>query len=166
MDYTDEQFAMMERMDKGVLAYDLPESEQEIVFFLDDQGLAQPRVQIADGYYELNQNGKRVLAEHRQNVRAAKVKVQQEIDRLHEQELLRQENERKEKAKIEEDNKKEQERLNWELSCKEAERKAEHKFQYKLTFLNAFLTFVSGFASGAILTNLDQIIPWIVSLFE
>lgn len=45
-------------------------------------------------------------------------------------------------------------------------RKSEHKLQHKLTLINAFLTFAFGFLSGAFLANLDQIIPWIVSLFE
>lgn len=78
--------------------------------------------------------------------------------------LVQQENERKEKQQQAAE-KKERNRLAREDSRKEADRKAEHKFQYKLTFLNAFLTFTSGLISGAILANLDRIIPWIVSLF-
>lgn len=79
---------------------------------------------------------------------------------------IRQENERKENEKQKAAENKERDRLNWEQSCKEADRKAEHAFQYKLTFLNAFLTFASGLISGAILSNLDRLVPWFFSLFH
>lgn len=79
--------------------------------------------------------------------------------------LVQQENERKEKEQQQADEQKEQDRFHREQSCKEADRKAEHAFQYKLTFLNAFLTFASGLISGAILANLDRLIPWVLSLF-
>ena len=88
----------------------------------------------------------------------------EEQERREKLRLVQQENERKENEKQQADEQKENERFNREQSCKEADRKAEHAFQYKLTFLNAFLTFTSGLISGAILSNLDRLIPWILSL--
>lgn len=88
-----------------------------------------------------------------------------EQERREKLESIQKENERKENEKQQAAEQKENERFNREQSCKEADRKAEHAFQYKLTFLNAFLTFISGMISGAIISNLDRIIPWILSLF-
>lgn len=42
-----------------------------------------------------------------------------------------------------------------------AERKKEHSFQIKLVFLSSFLSFLF----GALATNLDRLIPWVLSLF-
>ena len=89
----------------------------------------------------------------------------QEEERLGKLKLVQQENERKEKEQQQADQKKEEDRFHREQSCKAADRKAEHAFQYKLAFLNAFLTFLSGMISGAILANLDRLIPWVLSLF-
>lgn len=89
----------------------------------------------------------------------------EEQERREKLRLVQQENERKEKEQQQAAEKKERNRLAREDSRKEANRKAEHKFQYKLAFLNAFLTFTSGLISGAILANLDRLIPWVLSLF-
>lgn len=43
-----------------------------------------------------------------------------------------------------------------------AERKKEHSFQIKLVFLSSFLSFLF----GAIASNLDRLIPWIISLLH
>lgn len=90
----------------------------------------------------------------------------QEEERRAKLESIRQENERKENEKQKAAEDKERNRLNWEQSCKDADRKAEHAFQYRLSFLNAFLTFSSGLVSGAVLANLDRLIRWLISLFH
>jgi DNA-binding PadR family transcriptional regulator len=166
MDYTDEQYALMEKLENGLIYDSLTETEKQLLWYLDAHGIAQPRVQKADGYYDLSEDGKRILADHRQKVLAAKIQVRRELDELRERESTRQENERKENEKQKAAEKKEQERVNREQSCKEAERKAEHAFQYKLSLFNAFLTFISGLITGAILSNLDRLIPRIISLFS
>lgn len=97
---------------------------------------------------------------------SAILELLKEEDRRARLESIQQDNERKENEKQKAAENKERDRLNWEQSCKEAERKAEHAFQYKLTFLNAFLTFVFGLISGAILSNLDRLIPLFISLIH
>lgn len=62
MDYTEEQLAMLQRLKSGVLYEDLNEEEREILRFLDQSGLAQPRADIQDGFYTISQNGLRVLS--------------------------------------------------------------------------------------------------------
>lgn len=89
-----------------------------------------------------------------------------EQERREKLESIHQENERKENEKQQAAEQKERDRLNREELRKQADRKAEHAFQYKLSFLNAFLTFASGLITGAVLANLDRLIPWIVSLFN
>lgn len=155
MDYTDEQYALMEKLERGIIYCMLSDGEKRILRYLDGQKIAQPNVCLEDGYYSLSEYGKRALSAHR--------KI---LDEKRERESIRQENERKENGKQQAAEQKENERFNREQSCKEAERKAEHAFQYKLSFLNAFLTFISGLISGAILSNLDRIILWVVSLIS
>ena len=50
-----------------------------------------------------------------------------------------------------------------------AENAAEHKFQTKLALkaaiFNAVADFVVGFTLGALVTNFDRILPWLLSLF-
>ena len=50
-----------------------------------------------------------------------------------------------------------------------AENAAEHKFQTKLSLksaiFNAVADFVVGFMLGALVTNFDRILPWLLSLF-
>ena len=55
MDYTSEQYALMERLESGLLYQNLTEKEQEILRYLDESSLTQPRAYIEDGYYELSQ---------------------------------------------------------------------------------------------------------------
>ena len=66
MDYTSEQYALMERLESGLLYQNLTEKEQEILRYLDESSITQPRAYIEDGYYELSQEGQRTLDAHRQ----------------------------------------------------------------------------------------------------
>lgn len=61
MDYTEEQYAVMEKLSKGLLFNELTAAEQDIVNYLSAHGVVQPRAQISDGYMELSQEGKRIL---------------------------------------------------------------------------------------------------------
>lgn len=79
---------------------------------------------------------------------------------------LQQEKEQKEHDAQQAAEEKERQYLSREESRKQADRKAEHAFQYKLSLLNALLTFVSGLISGAVLANLDRLVPWIISFFH
>lgn len=155
MDYTDEQYDLMEKLANRVLWGQLSDRERELASYLERQGIARARVDIEDGLWALSPDGERVLEAHRKKLLASRY-----------QESIRQENERKENEKQQAADKKEHDRLDREESRRQADRKAEHAFQYKLSLLNAFLAFVSGVASGAVLANLDRIIPWIISLFD
>lgn len=48
MDYTSEQYALMERLESGLLYQNLTEKEQEILRYLDESSLTQPRAYIED----------------------------------------------------------------------------------------------------------------------
>lgn len=89
-----------------------------------------------------------------------------EEERLRKEESIRQENERNENERQKAAQQQENDRLDREELRKQADRKAEHAFQYKLSLMNAFLTFVSGLITGAILSNLNEIIPWLLTLFH
>ena len=162
MEYTDEQYALMESLEKGLNYWQLPEEQKWTLRYLQDEGIAQPRADISDGYYLLTEPGKRILSERRRKLRFAEIETRRELDALLEKESVRQENIRKEQA----DEQKERDRLNREESRKEADRKAEHSFQYKLSLMNAFLNFFLMFLSGVLVGNLDRIIPWISGLFN
>lgn len=68
MDYTNEQYALIERLEAGLHYDSLAANEQEIIRYLEHSGLVQPRAQIAVDYIELSQKGKRVLAAHRRKI--------------------------------------------------------------------------------------------------
>lgn len=140
MDFTAGQYAVMEKLDKGLHFDALPESEKEIINYLSRQNIVQPRAQIAEDYMELSQEGKLILAAHI------------------EKESIRQENERRKQA---EENEKLQNTVR-EKADREAERKAEHRFQVWLSFWSALF----GAVIGALVSNLDRIIDLIAKLFE
>lgn len=76
MEYTVDQYALMEKLAKG-LHYDaLSEYEQEIVRYLDSVGLVQPRAQRAEDYMELSQQGKQVLHAHQNLLQARQEELQ------------------------------------------------------------------------------------------
>lgn len=61
MDYTDEQYAIIERLEAGLNYWNLSEDQQWFLRYLQDEGIAQPRADIADGHYLLTEFGKRIL---------------------------------------------------------------------------------------------------------
>ena len=140
MDYTASHYETMSLLEKGLIYDDQAPEIQDILRYLQDQGIAQPKAYIEDGYYELSEDGKRILENHRR------------------QESIRQENIRKEK----EEEQKELERIVCERTNREADREAEHGFQIRLSFWNTVL----GAVLGALFSNLDRIIPWVADLIE
>lgn len=64
MNYTDEQYALMDRLYDGIYSCDLSACELDILIYLDSKGIAQPRADICDGLWRLSQEGERVLAAH------------------------------------------------------------------------------------------------------
>lgn len=157
MDYTDNQYALMEKLDKHIFWYNLSEDERDMLSYLEKERIARPRVDIADGLWTLSQDGERVLGAHRQKIRASEIQSQKELEALQAKELIRQEAIKKEEAE-------KQEKLEQIIADKrerKAERKAEHAFQYKLSFISALY----GALFGALISNLDRIIRWMMSLF-
>ena len=77
MNYTDEQYALLERFEPGLNIAKLTEDELSIYWFLMEQKLLQPRHDIEDGLHRLSQNGKCVLAEHRDNLQKAEQETRQ-----------------------------------------------------------------------------------------
>ena len=61
MEYTPEQYAMLERFEKGLNIVGMEEEELRIYWFLIDQGLLQPRADIEDGLHFLSEKGKIAL---------------------------------------------------------------------------------------------------------
>lgn len=115
MDYTNEQYAMMERLKSGVTWDTLNSGERETLRYLLADGIAQAREDIQPGYFELSQVGRRRIESH--NVH------------------IRQEQQEKEDARrIAED----------EKAAKAAERATDHRFQNKLATKQTVLTALLG----------------------
>ena len=122
MEYTDEQYAIIERLEAGLNYWNLPEDQQWILRYLQDEGIAQPRADIADGHYLLTELGKRILKSYQKDslVRAENIRREQEEKREQLQQIAADKAERK------------------------AEKRAEHVFQIFLALLQALLSFVAG----------------------
>lgn len=78
MTYTSGQYAILQRLESGLMYDDLTEAEREVLRYLDQSGLVQPRADIRDGYYTISQAGARVLSAYREN--AARTEYAREKD--------------------------------------------------------------------------------------
>lgn len=151
MEYTDDQYDLIEKLEKGLNYWQLPEEQQWTLRYLQDEGIAQPRADIADGHYLLTEQGKRILSERRRKLRAAKVEVQQKMQELIDQESARQEDIRREKT----NEKKRSDEAAAEKAERKAEKRADRIFQIFLAVLQAFLTFVAGLLTEHFLNVID-----------
>ena len=77
MTYTSDQYAILQRLESGLMYDDLTEAEREVLRYLDQSGLVQPRADIRDGYYTISQAGARVLAEKRAELQESEKVAQQ-----------------------------------------------------------------------------------------
>lgn len=77
MTYTSDQYAILQRLESGLMYDDLTEAEREVLRYLDQSGLVQPRADIRDGYYTISQAGARVLAERRAELQGSEKVAQQ-----------------------------------------------------------------------------------------
>lgn len=77
MTYTSDQYAILQRLESGLMYDNLTEAEQEVLRYLDQFGLVQPRADIRDGYYTISQAGARVLAEKRAELQESEKVAQQ-----------------------------------------------------------------------------------------
>lgn len=168
MDYTNEQYAVMKRLHKGVDFSSLSRKEQEIITYLDGQGIAEPRAYIRDGYYVLSQSGEQVLAAHQKEV-AEKAARQRMAAEAEAREARQRESDREQQQRQEDkENRRHHEntQLQWDITKYNAKQSAaqqrrEHRFQWQLSVFQALLSALA----GALLSNLDRIIGWIVSFF-
>lgn len=78
MNYTDEQYAMLERFEPGLNIDKLTEDELPVYWFLMEQKLLQPRHDIEDGLHQLTERGKQVLSYHRASLK----KIEQDAEQL------------------------------------------------------------------------------------
>lgn len=140
MDYTAEQYDVMNLLQAGLIYDDQAPNVQDLIRYLQNQGIATPKAYIAEGYYELSEDGKRVLENHRK------------------QESIRQDNIQKEQAQEQ----KELEKIIRERADRAADRTAEHRFQTRLSIWNT----VFGAVLGALFSNLDRLIPLIINLIK
>lgn len=151
MDYTDDQYNVMEKLSGGIIFYDQPEPDQEIIHYLDEKKLVQPRAYIADGYMELSQEGKRILNIHREQVKAKRlIEIQNEQERRNAEQLREQEQKEtqalREQAQLKELQRREEQAQNEakQEADKKASVKSDHRFQLLNTFLGALLGYLFG----------------------
>ena len=86
MDYTDKQYDFMEMLSDGLVFDYLPEDEQRTLIYLIEKGIAAARAQERDGMYYLSPDGERVLAAHRNELRARELQAQEKAREKAEQE--------------------------------------------------------------------------------
>jgi len=157
VDYTDKQYAFLERFKNGAVATDFTDDELMHLSYFEKQQLLCPRVDIRDNYWVLTEEGQRVLYHRQKAIRAAKIQTLEKIQQLQEQELIRQEDIRHEQEQ-------ERKRLDEAAAAKAdraAEKRADHKFQIALAFIN----FVLSFLAGVLVEHFAGIVDWIRFVF-
>lgn len=131
MYFSPEQYAMLEALEQGLDSNTISQEQWEILWFLEDKGLARARVDISDGLYKLTQSGEAALSIRKENESLKQAKQQEELNRIIS-----------------------------EKANREADRIAEQRFQIKLSLLASLFSAVI----GAIVSNLDRIIPAVVDI--
>ena len=157
MEYTEDQYALMEKLEKGLNYQSLQEPEQWTLRYLQDDGIAQPRADISDGYYQLTENGKRILSEHRRRLRSAEIETRRRLqelrDREEEKQLDRQERQRKESqeaAKIARD---------------EAKQEKQQRFENKVAIANLLVPLVT-YIFGILTEHYTGVLEFLIRLFD
>lgn len=157
MEYTDEQYALMEGLEKGLNYWRLPEEQKWTLRYLQDEGIAQPRADIADGHYLLTEQGKRVLSERRRKLRSAEIETRRQLqalrDREEEKRLDRWERQRKESheaAKIARD---------------EAKQEKQQRFENKIAIANLLVPLIT-YILGIITEHYAGIMNFFLRLFD
>ena len=168
MDYTKDQYALMEKLSQKVDFASLSEEEQQTLIFLDQERIVQALAQIRDGLYTLSPHGKRMLAayhkkqaekeERTRKERQAKVEqALRDVQERKRQDSIRQEDIRREQEK---ERKRDRQAVD-EKADRKAERRADRAFQVLLMFVSSILSFVV----GMLVEHSRGIIDWIVSFF-
>ena len=124
MDFTDEQYAVMEKLADKLIWDDLTPAEKHIMEYFHSKKIAEPRAYIEDGLWVLSEDGKRILAAHHADLKSREQEAQDKA---------------REKAE------------------QESQQRSERSFQIRLMIYGAIV--------GTLISNIDRIIKWIVSLF-
>lgn len=69
MDYTEAQFSLLDKLNKGVCLDDLSEEDRMLLHFLDTRGLVQPREDLRPGWLTLSEEGKLALLRRDADIR-------------------------------------------------------------------------------------------------
>ena len=157
MEYTSDQYTLMDSLEKGLNYWQLPEEQQWTLRYLDSEGIAQPRADIADGHYLLTEQGKQILSEHRRKLRAAEIETRRQLqalqDREEEKQLDRRERQQKElqeAAKIARD---------------EAKQEKQQRFENKIAIANLLVPLIT-YILGILTEHYAGILGFFLRLFD
>lgn len=157
MDYTDEQYALIEKLEKGLNYRRLSDQEQRALHFLDSEGIAQPRADIGEGYYELTENGKRVLAGRHRKLRAAEIETRRQLQEI------RDRDEEKQRDLWERQRKESQEAA--KIARDEAKQEKQQRFENKIAIANLLVPLVT-YILGILTEHYAGILDFLVRLFD
>lgn len=157
MDYTDKQYEIIELLEAGLIFDEQSHEIKEILCYLQDQGIANPKAYIADGYYELSEDGKRILEDHRRKLRAAKIETQRQL-----QELRRREEE-KHLARQEQQLKESKEAL--KMARDEAKQEKQQRFENKIAIANLLIPLIT-FILGLVAEHYSGMLEFFLKLFD
>lgn len=76
MDFTDEQYAVMEKLADRLIWDDLTPAEKHIMEYFHSKKIAEPRAYIEDGLWVLSEDGKRILAAHHADLKSREQEAQ------------------------------------------------------------------------------------------
>ena len=157
MEYTSDQYTLMDSLEKGLNYWQLPEEQQWTLRYLDSEGIAQPRADIADGHYLLTEQGKQILSEHRRKLRAAEIETRRQLqalqDREEEKQLDRRDRQQKElqeAAKIARD---------------EAKQEKQQRFENKIAIANLLVPLIT-YILGILTEHYAGILGFFLRLFD
>lgn len=145
MDYTEGQYALMERLASGVLYSELSELEQKNLRYLDSEKIAEPNAQIRDNWWTLSPKGERTLAARNEKLRIRAEDIRREKEQ--EQKLFKQ--------------------AVADKAHRKAEKKADRIFEVFLVFLGyalGLLTPCIPTLAGMIRDGVQLLIRWLTSL--
>ena len=80
MQYTEEQYAMLAQIEPGILWTDLSQEELFTYYYLDREGLVQPREDLRPDLLTLSEHGKRVLHDFRQRQNQLKEEAEKKAE--------------------------------------------------------------------------------------
>lgn len=153
MDFTANQYAVIEKLEHGLNYWNLPEEEREIVRYLDRCGISSPRVDLAEGFYLLSESGKQVLEDHRRKIRSAKIETKRQL-----QEIQDRADEKQERRQRELDEAK-------KIACNEAKQEEQKRFENKIAIANLLVPIVT-YILGLLTEHFAGILGFFLRLFD